>query len=59
LEFPCFDGDDPKTWCCRAEQLFDFYDTPDAQRLSISALNKDSGHYLVPKHFLFSFIFSS
>jgi hypothetical protein len=42
LEFPRFDGDDPETWCCRAEQFFDFYETPDAQRLSISAFHMDS-----------------
>jgi len=41
LEFPRFDGDDPETWCCRAEQFFDFYDTPDAQQLSISAFHMD------------------
>jgi len=41
LEFPRFDGDDPETWCCWAEQFFEFYETPDAQRLSISAFHMD------------------
>jgi hypothetical protein len=30
LEFSRFDGEDPKTWCCRAEQFFNHYGTPDA-----------------------------
>jgi hypothetical protein len=33
--------DDPETWCCRAEQFFDMYNTPDTQRLSISAFHID------------------
>jgi hypothetical protein len=41
LEFPRFDGDDPETWCCRAEQFFEMYSTPDTQRLSISAFHMD------------------
>jgi hypothetical protein len=41
LEFPRFDGDNPETWCCRAEQFFEMYCTPDAQCLSISAFHMD------------------
>jgi hypothetical protein len=41
LEFPRFDGEDPETWCCRAEQFFDMYCTPDSQRLSICAFHMD------------------
>jgi hypothetical protein len=41
LEFPCFDGEDPETWCCRAEQFFEMYCTPDTQRLSICAFHMD------------------
>jgi hypothetical protein len=41
LEFPRFEGEDPETWCCRAKQFFEFYDTPYAQRLSISAFHTD------------------
>lgn len=41
MEFLRFDGDDPETLCCQAGQFFDFYDTPDAQRFSISAFHMD------------------
>jgi hypothetical protein len=41
LEFPHFDGEDPETWCYRAEQFFEIYCTPDTQRLSISAFHMD------------------
>jgi len=40
-EFPRFDGEDPKSWCCRAEQYFDYYNTPDPQRLSISSFHME------------------
>jgi hypothetical protein len=42
LEFPRFEVEDPETWCCRAKQFFDFYGTPDSQRLSIFAFHMDS-----------------
>jgi len=40
-EFPGFDGEDPKTWSCKAEQYFDYYDTPDPQRLSIASFRME------------------
>jgi TolA-binding protein len=40
-EFPHFDGEDPEMLCCRAEQFFDYYGTPDAQRLSICSFHMD------------------
>jgi hypothetical protein len=41
LEFPRFDGEDPETWCCRAEQFFDHYSTPDTQRMLISSFHME------------------
>jgi hypothetical protein len=41
LELPHFNGDDPKTWCDRASQFFDFYGTLDSHRLSISSFHMD------------------
>jgi hypothetical protein len=41
LDFPRFDGDDAETWCCRAEQFFDYYNTPDDHRLSLSSFHMD------------------
>jgi len=41
LDFPRFDGDDAETWCCRAEQFFDYYNTPDEHRLSLSSFHMD------------------
>ncbi|XP_062176260.1 uncharacterized protein LOC133881329 [Alnus glutinosa] len=41
LDFPRFDGDDPETWCCRAEQFFELYNTPAEQRLSITSFHMD------------------
>ncbi|GJZ40012.1 hypothetical protein Tco_0586575, partial [Tanacetum coccineum] len=35
-DFPRFDGSDPFNWLFRAEQFFTFYETPDAQRLTIA-----------------------
>jgi hypothetical protein len=40
-EFPRFDGEDPESWYCRAEQYFDYYNTPDPQRLSISSFHME------------------
>jgi len=39
LDFPLFDGEDPETWCCRAEEFFGYYNIPAEQRLSISAFH--------------------
>jgi hypothetical protein len=41
LEFPKFNGEDPKKWCSCAARYFDLYGTRDAQRLSISSLHMD------------------
>jgi hypothetical protein len=41
LDFPLFDGEDPETWCCRAEQFFEYYSTPMGHRLSISSFHMD------------------
>jgi hypothetical protein len=41
LEFPRLNGEDPETWCCRAEQFFEMYCTPDNQHFSISAFHMD------------------
>jgi len=41
LDFPRFDGEDPETWCCRAEQFFEYYSTPMEHRLSISSFHMD------------------
>jgi hypothetical protein len=40
-EFPRFDGEDPESWCCHAEQYFDYYNTLDPQRLSISSFHME------------------
>lgn len=38
LEFPHFDGEDPETWSCRAEQFFDYlrHQTDRSSRLYLS-----------------------
>jgi hypothetical protein len=41
FEFLRFDGKDLKTWSCHAWKFFDYYRTPDRQRLSISSLYKE------------------
>jgi hypothetical protein len=41
FDFPCFDGEDPETWSSRAGQFFDYYCTPDKQRLSISSFHME------------------
>jgi hypothetical protein len=38
LDFPRFNGDDPKTCCCRVKQFFELYNTPAEQRLFITSL---------------------
>lgn len=41
VDFPRFDGDDLETWCCRAKQFFELYNTPVEQRLSITSFHMD------------------
>lgn len=42
LDFPRFDGSDVMNWIFRAEQFFDYYSTPDAQRLIIAAVHMEN-----------------
>jgi hypothetical protein len=37
LEFPTFSGEDPDSWCYKAEQFFDFYEIQERQKLRITA----------------------
>nr|GEZ63928.1 putative ankyrin repeat-containing domain, PGG domain protein [Tanacetum cinerariifolium] len=39
LDFPRFDGSDPFNWLFRAEQFFVYYETSDAQRLTIASIH--------------------
>jgi hypothetical protein len=41
LEFPCFNGEDPNSWCYKVEQFFEFYDAPEGQRLSLIAFHME------------------
>jgi hypothetical protein len=41
LEFPRFDGSNVHEWIFRAKQFFDYYDTPDHDRLTISSVHLD------------------
>ncbi|XP_059456434.1 uncharacterized protein LOC132186472 [Corylus avellana] len=41
LEFPTFNGDDPDSWCYRAEQFFEFYDIQERQKLRITAFHME------------------
>jgi hypothetical protein len=41
LEFPRFNGTNVHEWIFRAEQFFDYYDTPDIDRLTISSVHLD------------------
>jgi hypothetical protein len=41
LDFPRFDGSDVLQWIFKAEQFFDYYNTPDTQRLTIAAVHMD------------------
>nr|KYP73406.1 hypothetical protein KK1_006031 [Cajanus cajan] len=41
IDFPRFDGSDVLSWIFKAEQFFDFYDTPDEHRLTIAAVHLD------------------
>nr|XP_027186266.1 uncharacterized protein LOC101496407 [Cicer arietinum] len=46
LDFPRFDGKNVMDWIFKAEQFFDYYSTPDADRLIIASVNLD--HEVVP-----------
>nr|KYP39590.1 Transposon Ty3-G Gag-Pol polyprotein [Cajanus cajan] len=39
LDFPRFDGSDVLQWIFRAEQFFEYYNTPDEQRIVIAAVH--------------------
>ena len=41
LDFPRFDGSDVLQWIFKAEQFFDYYKTPDEQRLLIASVHMD------------------
>jgi hypothetical protein len=41
LEFPRFDGTHAIEWIFKAEQFFEYYNTPDADRLTIAAVHLD------------------
>nr|GMD73853.1 Transposon Ty3-G Gag-Pol polyprotein [Ipomoea batatas] len=41
LELPRFDGSDPHGWVFRIQEYFDFYDTPDTQRLRIAGFTME------------------
>ncbi|MCI31193.1 hypothetical protein A2U01_0052405, partial [Trifolium medium] len=41
LEFPRFDGTHAIEWIFKAEQFFEYYNTPDADRLMIAAVHLD------------------
>nr|KYP46374.1 hypothetical protein KK1_032020 [Cajanus cajan] len=41
LDFPRFDGTNLLQWNFKAEQFFNYYNTPDAQRLTIAAVHLD------------------
>ncbi|MCH79797.1 Ty3/gypsy retrotransposon protein, partial [Trifolium medium] len=46
LDFPRFDGKDVLNWIFKAEQFFDYHNTPDEDRLMISSVHLD--HDVVP-----------
>ena len=41
LDFPQFDGSEVMNWIFKAEQFFEFYDTPDHHRLTIAAVHME------------------
>nr|KYP49650.1 hypothetical protein KK1_028622 [Cajanus cajan] len=41
IDFPRFDGTEVLSWIFKAEQFFDFYDTPDEHRMTIAAVHLD------------------
>lgn len=46
LDFPCFDGTNLLDWIFKANHFFDYYKTPDYDRLSITSVHLD--HYVIP-----------
>jgi hypothetical protein len=46
LDFPRFDGKNVMNWIFKAEQFFDYHNTPDADRLIIASVHLD--HDVVP-----------
>lgn len=46
LDFPKFDGKNVVGWIFKAQQFFDYYNTPDAERLTIASVHLD--HDIVP-----------
>lgn len=41
LDFPRFDGNEPHDWIFKAEQFFEYYLTPDDQRMTIASVNME------------------
>ncbi|KAJ1411038.1 Aspartic peptidase domain superfamily [Sesbania bispinosa] len=41
IDFPRFDGSEVLSWIFKAEQFFEFYDTPNDHRLTIAAVHLD------------------
>lgn len=41
LDFPRFDGKNVMDWIFKAEQFFDYYTTPDSDRLTIASVHLD------------------
>lgn len=41
LDFPRFDGSEPSDWIFKAEQFFEYYSTPDDQRMTIASVHTD------------------
>lgn len=41
LDFPRFDGSESLQWLFRAKQFFNYYETLDAQRITIAADHRD------------------
>jgi hypothetical protein len=41
LEFPTFNGEDPDSWCYRAEQFFYFYEIQERQKLRITTFHME------------------
>lgn len=41
MKVPRFSGENPSTWISRNKRYFDFYATPDSQRLSIASFHLD------------------
>ena len=56
LDFPRFDGADVLYWIFQAEQYFDYYETPDHERIVIAAVHMDKK---VLNHFESSHQFNS